>query len=179
MYLDAHGHVEPPWRDDLPGTANPNGWPVDDQVALASFYGQPGSGLVMLDLPFTLRLSWEPSQTVRRTQCHARVRDSLRAVLDGVLAHYGHDGIQTLRLDHYGGGFNHRNRRGGTTLSTHAWGIAFDFDPDRNQLRWGRDRAAFAGSEYDAWWQCWEAEGWLSLGRHRNFDWMHVQAARL
>jgi hypothetical protein len=48
-----------------------------------------------------------------------------------------------------------------------------------NKLQWGRDRAAFASAEYDAWWRTWEAEGWVSLGRTRNYDWMHVQAARV
>ena len=42
-----------------------------------------------------------------------------------------------------------------------------------------RDKATFAKPEYERWWQCWEEEGWLSLGRTRNFDWMHVQAAKL
>ena len=37
----------------------------------------------------------------------------------------------------------------------------------------------FWGPEYDAWWRCWESEGWVSLGRLRNFDWMHIQAAKL
>ncbi|MCF8078467.1 MAG: hypothetical protein K9K88_04215 [Desulfobacterales bacterium] len=46
-------------------------------------------------------------------------------------------------------------------------------------LKWGRDRAHFARTEYDAWWRLWEEEGWVSLGRQRNFDWMHVQAAQL
>lgn len=64
-------------------------------------------------------------------------------------------------------------------LVLHSWGIAIDYDPDRNQLQWGRDRAVFAGPDYDAWWQFWEEEGWTSLGRTRNFDWMHVQAAKL
>jgi len=31
----------------------------------------------------------------------------------------------------------------------------------------------------EAFWKAWEEEGWLSLGRSRNFDWMHVQACRL
>jgi len=57
-------------------------------------------------------------------------------------------------------------------------GGSADFDPERNRLQWGRDRAAFARPEYDAWWRQWEEEGWVSLGRTANFDWMHVQAAR-
>ena len=82
-------------------------------------------------------------------------------------------------LDIYGGCYAPRKKRGGSTWSTHAWAIALDFDPDRNQLNWGRDKASFARPEYDDWWDCWEAEGWVSLGRERNFDWMHVQAAKL
>lgn len=66
--------------------------------------------------------------------------------------------------------------RGGTQWSTHSWGIAVDFDPARNRLRWGRDHAAFAHPIYNEWWRCWEEEGWVSLGRRRNFDWMHIQA---
>jgi hypothetical protein len=61
----------------------------------------------------------------------------------------------------------------------HSWGIAMDYDPERNKLKWGRDKAAFAWPEYDAWWRLWEEEGWISLGRQRNFDWMHIQAAKL
>jgi hypothetical protein len=54
-----------------------------------------------------------------------------------------------------------------------------DFDPSRNKLKWGRDKANLARPEYDAWWEAWETEGWLSLGRERNFDWMHIQAVKL
>ena len=48
-----------------------------------------------------------------------------------------------------------------------------------NQLRWGKDKAAFARPEYARWFDLWEEEGALSLGRVRNYDWMHVQFARL
>jgi hypothetical protein len=36
-----------------------------------------------------------------------------------------------------------------------------------------------AQPEYAPFLDLWEAEGFVSLGRARNFDWMHVQAARL
>jgi len=54
-----------------------------------------------------------------------------------------------------------------------------DLDPGRNQLKWGRDRAVFARPEYEPFWQIVESEGLVSLGRAKNFDWMHFQAARL
>jgi hypothetical protein len=61
----------------------------------------------------------------------------------------------------------------------HIWGIAMDYDPNRNKLRWNSDKAVFAREEYRRWWEFWEEEEWVSLGRSRNFDWMHVQAARI
>ena len=96
-----------------------------------------------------------------------------------MLEEYGEEEIVRLRLDLWGGCLNVRKMRGGTRYSMHSWGIAVDYDPDRNRLKWGRDRAAFAGPDYDVWWRFWEEEGWVSLGRTRNIDWMHVQAAKL
>ena len=69
--------------------------------------------------------------------------------------------------------------RGGSAWSVHTWGAALDFDPENNQLRWNRSRARFARPEYERWWRFWEEEGFVSLGRARDFDWMHVQAANL
>jgi hypothetical protein len=96
-----------------------------------------------------------------------------------ILKIYGHDALVRLGLDQFGGCLNVRKMRNGSAWSTHAWGIAIDWDADRNQLRWGKDRALMAQPEYAPFLDAWEAEGWLSLGRARNFDWMHVQAARL
>jgi len=179
-HLQANGQPPAPWRDEQGVPANPNVWPLERGADLTAFYGQPGEGnLVSIDLPYPMRLSWEPKTVVTRTRCNAKVKDSLGRVLRQVLAHYGLARVQALRLDLFGGGYNLRDKRGGSSLSTHAWGIAFDFDPDRNQLKWTRDRASFARPEYDPWWRCWEDEGWVSLGRTRNYDWMHVQAARV
>ncbi|MBZ9612508.1 M15 family peptidase [Rheinheimera maricola] len=167
------------WRDSFSTPANPHLWPLDRETELRAFYGEPGSGLIKIKLPYPLRLAWDTNTTVLSTQCHQKVAASLQKVLEQVLQYYGFDAVQQLRLDLYGGGFNLRAKRGGSSLSTHSWGIAFDFDPEHNQLKWDSSKASFARAEYDYWWQCWENEGWVSLGRGRNYDWMHVQAARL
>ncbi len=58
-------------------------------------------------------------------------------------------------------------------------GFAINYDPDLDQLKWGRDKAAYARPEYDAGWRFREERGWVSLGHARSYDWMHVQAAKV
>jgi hypothetical protein len=174
-----NGTMPPLWRDDTPSSANPNHWPNQNEATLNGFYGAVGTNQTNLVHPYPLRVSWDLKQTVHSFQCHEKVCDSAQRVLTRVFDHYGLERIKELRLDRWGGCLNVRKMRGGSSWSMHSWGIAIDFDPDRNQLKWGRDRAVFAQPAYDAWWRFWEEEGWTSLGRTKNYDWMHVQAARL
>lgn len=170
------GFIRP---EDLPDD-NPNNWPsqrTDEE--LIRFYGQPGQNQTRIQLPYPHKIAWNTEQTVNSFLCHEKVHDSLKRILDRVLDAYGPEEISRLRLDMWGGCLNVRKMRGGTRYSTHSWGIAVDYDPVRNQLNWGRDKAVFARPEYNTWWELWEEEGWVSLGRARNFDWMHVQAAKL
>lgn len=176
------------FRDLIPGRSNPNNWPVDNipgQSQLTAFYGRHGvkdgaePPMTSVPCPWTLRLSWALATKTNSIRCHAKVAASLGRVLAEVFAHYGPQKLQELRLDVYGGCYAPRLKRGGSTWSIHSWACALDFDPDNNQLAWGRDKATFAQPPYDFWWECWEREGWVSLGREKNFDWMHVQAAKL
>lgn len=147
---------------------------------MRAFYGPPGSPpITRVPVPWRMRLAWDKSQSVSHIGCHSKVAPSLGRVFQKVHAHYGDAALKSLRLDFFGGCYANRKKRGGSTWSTHAWAVALDFDPERNQLKWGRDRASLDHPDYDFWWHAWEAEGWVSLGRSRNFDWMHVQAARL
>ena len=174
------GQLPDPWRPEELSRANPNQWPVQTpQKEIVKRYGQPGKNQTYIQVPYPHRLAWKLETTISRFQCHEEVHDSLLRVLNRVLAAYGKDEIKRLRLDLWGGCLNVRKMRGGTRWSMHSWGIALDYDPTRNKLKWGRDKASFARPEYDDWWRLWEEEGWVSLGRQRNFDWMHVQAARL
>jgi len=155
-------------------------WP--QQRDMENFYGRAGgpeatAGICVL--PFAFLIAWNTVQSVRKFNCHRRVAAPLRTIFAEAARHYGEAEYRRLRLDLYGGCYNNRNMRGGTQKSTHAYGAAVDLDPDRNQLRWGRDRASFARSEYDAWWSIVEAQGALSLGRAADIDWMHFQFSRL
>lgn len=172
------GHEIRLWQDIVPLSVNPYDWPDEKQSELISHYGQPGTNLVYLEFPYPHKLAWGEGARVSRTQCHKKVKDSYERILKKVLAHYGIDQIRKLHLDKFGGCYNKRKIRGGSRWSTHAWGIAADYDPGRNKLKWNMEKASFAHPNYDYWWKCWEEEGWYSLGRQKNYDWMHVQAAR-
>lgn len=155
-------------------------WPR--QSDLESFYGPAGglqctAGSVRLPLPFPL--AWDMDHKVTRIKCHEKIAGDLQTIFEEAVAHYGPTKFEALKLNVYGGCYNYRKMRGGTKLSTHAYGIAVDLDPEHNQLRWGRDKARFAKPEYDAFWKIVEAHGAVSLGRAANMDWMHFQFARL
>ena len=87
--------------------------------------------------------------------------------------------MKELGLDLVGGCFNNRPMLGGSKPSMHAYGIAWDLDPERNQLKWDHKLAVFATPKYEKFWAIVEQYGATSLGRERDFDWMHFQFARL
>ena len=152
------------------------------QSEMEAFYGPAGgprctSGSVKL--PFAHKLAWDTSQLVRSFSCHELVAPAMQSIFDQAAQHYGEKEYRRLRLDLYGGCYNFRKMRGGSALSTHAYGAAVDLDPERNQLRWNSSRASFARAEYEPFWKIVEANGAVSLGREKNFDWMHFQFARL
>ncbi|MEM8994011.1 MAG: M15 family metallopeptidase [Acidobacteriota bacterium] len=180
-FFERHGRLPDPFRDVEPVDVNPNDWPFDAAESLIEFYGRPGdeSNIVSAPAPFHFKLAWNLSARRTSLRLHRKVIDSAVRVLERTLDHYGLDEIRRLRLDLFGGDYEDRNKRGGTTKSTHAWGIALDFDPERNPWKANRFQASFSRPDYDAWWAFWEEEGWTSLGRARNFDWMHVQAAKI
>jgi hypothetical protein len=153
-----------------------NVWPPQREVR--KFYGPVGQNQVLVTPPYPFVL-YDSTKPVKKISLHKLVAPSALRVLERVREEYGLEQIKALHLDRYFGSLNVRRMRGGSSYSMHSWGIAIDFDANRNPLKWGRDKAAFAKPEYVKWWKAWEDEGWVSLGRTSNYDWMHVQAARL
>ncbi len=152
-------------------------WPREAEVE--AFFGAKGVNQVMLELPFTMWLSWEPSRAIRRFSVHKKAHDSALRAFQRIAQTYDQTARRHTGIDQFGGCLNVRRKRGGSQWSMHSWGIAIDFDPVRNPLHGDRRIARLAQPDCEAFWRIWEDEGWVSLGRTRDFDWMHVQAARL
>jgi hypothetical protein len=170
------GHLPALWRDIIPLNVNPNKWPSSAEADIVNFYGAVNKNQKRFVLPYSHRLSWNKDTIIDSIYCNEKIHESLNRVLTNVLNYYGLEEIRRLRLDLYGGCLNVRKMRGGSKWSTHSWGIAIDYDPDNNKLKWGSDKASFSKAEYSKWWRFWEEEGWTSLGRTKNYDWMHIQA---
>lgn len=160
----------------VPRTPDPV-WPT--QANVPSFYGAVGTSQTQIELPFDMFLAWDKSTRVRKITLHTKVAPSAARVFDRVAGLYSATERKTLGLDLFGGSLNVRKMRGGSSWSMHSWGIAIDFDPERNALNTKSPQARLSHADALPFWQAWEAEGWLSLGRARNYDWMHIQAARL
>ncbi|WP_018182499.1 peptidoglycan-binding protein [Kaistia granuli] len=152
-------------------------WPK--QVDCMRHYGGVGLFQTRLALPYPMRLAWDKGVVVRSISVHEKVHDSAARAFAKIASRYNEAQRKDMGLDLFGGSLNVRKMRGGSGYSMHSWGIAIDFDPDRNQLKWDKERSRLARPDAADFWSFWEEEGWVSLGRSRNFDWMHVQAARL
>ncbi|WP_108482248.1 peptidoglycan-binding protein [Oceaniglobus ichthyenteri] len=152
-------------------------WPRQGDVQ--GFFGKVGERQTRVHVPWAMRLAWDKNVRISRITLHERVAASAERALQKIARTYSAVEISDLGLDLFGGSLNVRRMRGGTRYSMHSWGIAIDFDPERNQLRWTKPQARLSRPDAVPFWRAWEAEGWVSLGRARDFDWMHVQAARL
>lgn len=154
-------------------------WPTQEEVREGwSVFGRAGDegNLVSIKPPYPL---YYEGKEVKSIRVHRLVAGAVQEALEEVLRVYGLQRIRELRLDQYGGCFNYRKTGSGKSLSMHAWGVALDFDPDNNAYGLHAPAARLSGKEYVPWWEAWERVGAVSLGRERDFDWMHVQFARL
>lgn len=157
-----------------------NKWPKQDYASMVKFYGPVGENQIQIPLPYPMVLAWDHTKQVKKITCHEKVSACMTKIFDDLLSHYGKEKIHDLGIDRFGGMLNVRKMRGSTTAwSIHSWGAACDLDPDRNTLRETDKTARFARPEYAPMWKIILATGATSLGKSRNYDWMHFQFADL
>ncbi len=169
-----------PDRDEpveLPQAPTPNVWPR--QADVMAYYGPVGTNQTTINVPFDFWLAWDKSKRVSKITVHKKVAESAQHCFDRIAEVYTAAERKALGIDIFGGSLNVRKMRGGSNYSMHSWGIAIDFDPERNGLHTKKPQARLSHADAVPFWVIWESQGWLSLGRARDFDWMHIQAARL
>ena len=151
-----------------------NPWPKSDQASLRAFYGTPGdeSNLVSVAFPFP---TFYEGKTVKTFRCHKKVAESLKRILTNIGNKYGKRRDIMEEAEDYGGVYNFRLKRGGSTYSLHAWGAAIDLDADDNTFKdhWPMqsDMPLEIMEEF-------AKEGWLSAGAFWNYDSMHFQSSQ-
>lgn len=142
-------------------------------------YGDPCDvkNQVVINLPFPLKLAWEKTTSIKKITVHKLVAKNFEGVFKDLLAHYGLPKIQELGIDIFGGTYNCRKMRGGDKMSRHAWSIAIDLDPERNQLKETKKTARFARPEYKPMIDIFYKHGFIGYGPEKDFDWMHFEIA--
>ena len=142
-------------------------------------YGKPnetGEGyLTTILLPYPMKLAWDLDTKVSKMRCHKLAAEPFLNVFNDLLVEYGLKEIERLGIDLFGGCFNYRKMRGGTSWSKHAWGIAVDIDPARNLLKETAKTARFARPEYQKMIDIFYKNGFISLGIEKNYDWQHFE----
>jgi hypothetical protein len=154
----------------------PQKFPNEDYTSMVNYYGSPGSesNLVRFKMPYPMRLySRNAPANMTSHRCHRKVKDSLERVLKDLLETYGIDWIVEHGLDVFGGIYNNRSKRGGTSKSKHAWGVAIDLNPAENGLHTPWPSKATMPIEAI---ETFENHGWKSLGRLIGRDAMHFEA---
>ncbi|MBM3553670.1 MAG: M15 family metallopeptidase [Alphaproteobacteria bacterium] len=162
-------------------------WPT--QRDCDDFYGRPiradgsinqawaAQNLVVVKPPFTVYYGTTPVKGIR---VHRKCAESLSRVLDRIWASAGRQQsvVDAWGASKFAGSWVVRNKRGGGTLSMHAYGCAIDLDPARNAFH--STRPNFGKMPAFKVVEAFEAEGWTWGGRWsgRSCDGMHFQAAR-
>jgi hypothetical protein len=151
-----------------------NPWPKSDRASVERFFGKPGdeSNLVSFTFPYP---TYYGGKRVRTGRCHKKVKDSLLRVLTEIGKLYGQDRGIMEEAEDYGGIYNYRPKRGGSSLSLHSWGIAIDLDADDNTFRNSWPMQSDMPLEIM---ECFAREGWLAAGAFWGYDSMHFQATQ-
>jgi hypothetical protein len=86
-------------------------------------FGQAGTNQTTTQMPAG------PGGKMINVTCNKQIAERMKAAFEEVKAKGLSDQIKS-----FDGSYNNRNKRGGTTKSVHAWGIAFDVNASQNPM---------------------------------------------
>lgn len=159
-------------------TDAPQWWPLQSDAM--AYYGDPRDpnwyakniGHIICPWPLFMGDAKIPSVAI-----HVKCASSLMAVFHKVASTLQLTDIARRRYTSYDGSYNFRPKRGGTTLSMHAYGAAIDFDAGDNPFH----GAKHLFTDDDPLVKAFKSEGWIWGGDWSpgSIDAMHFQAARV
>lgn len=120
-------------------------------------FGAPGTNIVSMKMPAG------PGGKEITVTCNAKIAGKLKAAFEEIKA----KGLSHL-IHTFDGSYNYRKKRGGSDLSVHSWGVAFDINASENPM--GRNTGT-AGQQQLA--EIFAKYGFHQLGNDR----MHFQYA--
>ena len=83
--------------------------------------------LARVELPFSIPLSWDRSQSVTKLYCHKKLVE----IFAQVFSEIERKGLRS-KIRTFGGCYNYRSKRTSGKLSTHSWGVCIDLNPETN-----------------------------------------------
>jgi len=164
-------------------------WPKQTPANMNVFYGNPdtnrdgradgmweANNLTRIVPPYKMVLAWDKTRVVSTIVVNKKCAADLLAILTEIKDHYGsQEAIEKARMHLYGGCYNFRLKRGGSSLSIHSWGAAIDLDPERNGfgVRYNEAKGMMPKAVVDIF----KRHGWTWGGLWSKADAMHFQAA--
>lgn len=148
-------------RSTLPTSDFPKSGIPDNELLLRVF-GEPSSELVeIIELPYPMNISWDLNKEITKVLVNKYAKEYFTAALKEIKE----AGLEE-KANKFGGIFNIRLRRGGTSYSNHSWGIGIDINPSENQLTWGPEK--WGMDEEVA--KIFEKNGFVWYGRLLGYD---------
>ena len=130
-------------------------------------------------------ISYKPNTITKplNFRVHKDVYASLYNAFTQIQSTYGMEQVWALGLNTCSGIHYPKYKTGSTTqtLSMHTWGVAIDLLAGLNPLKGPNSKspnAQFSKPQYVNFINIMEQNGWLSLGKNSNYDWMHFQTVK-
>ena len=90
--------------------------------------------LVKVRSPILLTIAWNTNLHARTLTVNKIVAEAIIASLNELNGMFSQQELDDSGIKLYGGCYNKRRVRGGTTWSSHSWGTSFDFNPLGNRM---------------------------------------------
>lgn len=128
--------------------------------------------LVRVTSPYPLVIAWNKNQSTSRLLVNEIVATAIVDALTDFCDNTTEQEREKSGINLYGGCYNKRKVRGGSSWSSHAWGVSFDFNPEANRMGAKvTDTAFYKDHVHKQFANCLHRQGFRTL----EHDLMHFQ----